>query len=256
MGLLQKLVQNSINAIEEGVYEIVEELPNSKMDLLELMKNNKHASLITEIKFSSPSLGKIREYANPVTIAESMLNGGAKGISVLTQPYLFNGSPKYFIQIRKAVSAPLLMKDIVVDKIQIDAAKKIGADYILLIESLFDKGLVKEKDEMIAYAHNKGLKILLESHTKKEFEESLQSDADILGINNRNLDTLELDLNTTKKILSNYKSTKFVIAESGINSPQDIRFLYEAGANAFLVGSSIMKNHNIKESVQQLVNAI
>ena len=100
---------------------------------MQTIKTNPHATLITEIKFASPSLGKIRTQSDPVSIAKSMIGGGAKALSILTQPYLFNGSPDYFIQVRQAVDVPLLMKDIMIDKIQIDAAQKIGADYMLLI---------------------------------------------------------------------------------------------------------------------------
>jgi len=185
-----------------------------------------------------------------------MIEGGAKALSILTQPHLFNGSPKYFMEIRKKVDAPLLMKDIIINTTQIDAAQKIGADYILLIESLFDNGFLKEIDEFIEYGHKKGLKILLESHTKSEFENALKTNADILGINNRNLDTLEVDINTTRIILENHEKTRMIVSESGINSTDDIRFLRKCGADAFLVGSSIMKSDNILESVRTLVNAI
>ena len=226
------------------------------MDLIDLFTLNKHASLITEIKFSSPSFGGIRKKEDPVKIAKDMLSGGAKALSVLTQPYLFDGSPEYFIKIRKEVNVPMLMKDVIVDKTQIDAAKKLGADYILLIQGLFDMGLLAEIDEFIDYGHKNGLKILLESHTKNEFKNSLSANVELLGINNRNLDNLELDINTTKNILDNFEKSKLVISESGINSPDDIRFLHSCGADAFLVGSSIMKSENIKENVNRLVNAI
>jgi indole-3-glycerol phosphate synthase len=169
---------------------------------------------------------------------------------------LFSGSPEFFIQIRKEVDVPLLMKDIIIDKIQIDAARKIGADYILLIQSLFDQGFVNEIDELIEYGHKNSLKILLESHTSKEFENSLKTKADILGINNRNLDTLELDISNTQKILKNFDKSRIVVSESGIETPDDIRFLHNCGANAFLVGSSLMKSDNIEDSVSKLVNAI
>lgn len=185
-----------------------------------------------------------------------MVRGGALALSVLTQPYLFNGSPKYFIEIRKQLKVPMLMKDIVVDKIQIDAAKKMGADYVLLIQSLFDAGHLKEIDELVEYGHKNGLKVLVEAHTKEEFENSLRTDADLVGINNRNLDTLELDINTTKKLLDGYKKNRVIISESGIESPEDIVFLKNCGADAFLVGSSIMKSSNIEENVRSLVNAI
>jgi len=255
-GILKKLFENSQIAIDEGIYDVKENLSKSNTNLIESIKENQHATLITEIKFSSPSLGEIKKISDPVQIAKSMIKGGAKALSILTQPYLFSGSPEFFIKIRKEIDVPLLMKDIIIDKIQIDAAKKIGADYILLIQSLFDQGLVKEIDEILDYGHKNGLKILLESHTRAEFENSLKTEADILGINNRNLDTLELDINNTKRILEGYKNSKMIISESGIETPKDVNFLHDCGANAFLVGSSIMKSDNIQESVSQLVNAI
>jgi len=254
--MLQKLSQNSELAIKDGVYEITQKIPKSKMNIINMIQKNKHASLITEVKFSSPSLGKIRQTTDSVKIAKSMVDGGAIGLSILTQPHLFNGSPEYFQKIRKAVKIPLLMKDIVIDKIQIEAAEKIGADCILLIQSIFDKKLATDIDEFISFAHKKSLMVLLESHTKKEFINSTKTDADLLGINNRNLDTLEIDLNTTKKILKDKDERRIILSESGIESPNDIRFLHKCGADAFLVGSSIMKSKDIKEHVKKLVLAI
>ena len=135
------MVTNSQNAIDDGIYNIAETLQKSEINLQESIKNSsKGAPLITEIKFSSPAEGDIRRISDPLQIAESMISGGAQAISVLTQPHLFNGSPEYFIKIRKNVKIPLLMKDIMIDKTQIDAAKKMGADYFLLIQALFDKG--------------------------------------------------------------------------------------------------------------------
>jgi indole-3-glycerol phosphate synthase len=253
---LEKLVENSRKAISEGVYEISESLQKSPFDLIESIKANSHASLITEVKFASPSLGQIRQHSDPVEIAKAMVRGGSLALSVLTQPYLFNGSPAYFMDIRKQIKAPMLMKDIVVDKIQIDAAKKIGADYMLLIQSLFDSGHLKEIDEFIEYGHKNGLKVLVEAHTKEEFENSLKTSADLVGINNRNLDTLEIDINTTQKLLEGHTKNRLIVSESGIESPQDIVFLKKCGADAFLVGSSIMKSSNIEENVRKLVQAL
>ena len=143
-----------------------------------------------------------------------------------------------------------------IDKVQIDAAQKIGADYMLLIQSLFDLNYLNEMDDLIDYGHGKGLKILVEAHTASEFENALKTKADLIGINNRNLDTLDIDLNTTKKILENNKPSRIILSESGIESPDDIRFLRDCGADAFLIGSSIMKSDNIRENVSNLVNAI
>ncbi|MGQ0377361.1 MAG: indole-3-glycerol phosphate synthase TrpC [Nitrososphaerota archaeon] len=254
--VLQKLIQNSQKAIDEGVYEITEKLQNSQMNLIEMIKNSNHAPIISEVKFSSPSLGKIRTTSDPIAIANSMIKGGAIGLSVLTQPYLFDGSPEFFVKIRQNVKVPLLMKDVIIDKIQIDAAQKLGADYILLIESLFDKKFLREINEYVDYAHKKNLKVLIESHTKTEFENSLRTDADLIGVNNRNLNTLEIDIKTTKIVLDGFDKSRMVLSESGIEAPEDIRFLHDCGASAFLVGSSIMKSDNIETFVRQLVNAL
>jgi len=256
MSTLQKLFDNSHKAISDGTYEITQNIPKSNIDLIQSIQENKHASLITEVKFSSPSLGKIRKVSDPVQIAQSMVDGGAKALSVLTQPYLFEGSPQYFMQIRKQVKIPMLMKDIVVDKVQIDAARNIGADYMLLIQSLFDLGFLKEIDEFIDYGHKNGLKVLVEAHTKSEFANSLKTKADLVGINNRNLDTLKIDINTTKTLLEGFDNHRIIVSESGIETPQDIQFLKKCGAGAFLIGSSIMKSEDIKENVRSLVNAI
>ena len=255
--MLEKLVENSQKAINDGIYNIEHRLVKSDKNIIDEIRKNIHASLITEVKFSSPSLGNIRPISDPVIIAKTMIEGGAMGLSVLTQPYLFHGSPQYFAKIRQHVRAPLLMKDIVVDKVQIDAAERLGADIVLLIQSVFDKKFAREIDEFVDYAHKKNLLVLIESHTKNEFLDSARTHADLLGINNRNLDTLEIDLKTTESILKDRRSDdRVIISESGIETPHDIRFLSQYGANAFLVGSSIMKSKDIKGLVSSLVLAI
>jgi len=253
--ILRKLVNNSQMAIDDGTYDIDLNLQKSNKDFVQIIKTNPHATLLTEVKFSSPSLGKIRTLTDPASIAKQMIAGGSKALSVLTQPHLFHGSPEYFIKVRQSVEVPLLMKDIMIDKIQIDAAKKIGADYMLVIQSLFDQGYLKEIDEFIDYGHKQGLEILLEVHTKEEFQNALKTEADIIGINNRNLDTLEIDLKTTEVVLEGYEKSRIILSESGINTAEDIQYLKKCGADAFLIGSSIMKSNNIEEQVKKLVNA-
>lgn len=254
--ILKKLVSNSQIAIDDGTYEINASLKKSDEDLLQTIKTNPHATLITEIKFASPSLGKIRTLSDPVSIARQMINGGSKALSVLTQPHLFHGSPEYFMKVREAVDVPMLMKDIVIDTVQLDAAQKMGADYILLIQSLFEQNYLQNIEEFIDYAHKKDLKVLLEAHTKQEFENALQTDADLIGINNRNLDTLEISLKTTESLLAGFEKTRHILSESGIETPEDIQRLKKAGADAFLIGSSIMKSSNIEEYVKKMVNAV
>jgi len=253
--ILKRLVSNSQVAIDDGTYDIDANLDKSSKDLIQIIKTNVHPTLLTEIKFASPSLGKIRTLTDPASIAKQMIAGGSKALSVLTQPNLFHGSPEYFMKVREAVDVPLLMKDIMIENIQIDAAKKMGADYILLIQSLFDQGFLKDVEEFIEYAHKKELKILLEVHTKKEFVNALKTKADLIGINNRNLDTLEVNLKTTEIVLEGYEKQRLILSESGIETIDDIQYLKKCGADAFLVGSSIMKSDNIEKQVRKLVSA-
>ena len=315
--ILYKLVENSKMAIADGVYEraIDYDLCASDCNLSFDIKNATHAAVISEIKFASPSEGKLRAISDPVSIATQMIRGGAKGLSVLTQPHLFGGSPEYFAKVRQAVDVPMLMKDIIIDKQQIDAASCIGADYILLVQSVFESGLLGDvcmskssndtirndtihngTDEssytrtlydFINYAHKKRLGVLLEVHTIQEYANALYTDADIIGINNRNLDTLDIDVGVTCNILSKYNDShshddyknshhqqqhninnhdndhnnnentdrRIVISESGISSPHTIRKLHDCGADGFLIGSSIMKSDNIQMAVSEMVSS-
>lgn len=252
---LKKLVNNSQIAIDDGVYDIDANLQKSSKDFKQIIKTNPHATLLAEIKFASPSLGKIRTPTDTLSIASQMVTGGSKALSILTQPHLFNGSPEYFMKVREAIDVPLLMKDVMIDKIQIDAAKKMGADYMLVIQSLFDQKFLKDIDEFIEYGHKQGLEILLEVHTKEEFENALKTKADLIGINNRDLDTLEIDLKTTETVLKGYEKSRPILSESGIDNPENIQYLKKCGADAFLIGSSIMKSDNIQEQVKKLVNS-
>jgi indole-3-glycerol phosphate synthase len=253
--ILKRLVNNSQMAIDDGTYDVDCDLEKSSKDFLQIIKTHQHATLLTEIKFSSPSLGKIRVPSDPVGIAKKMISGGSKALSILTQPHLFHGSPQYFMKVRQAVNVPLLMKDIMIEKIQIDTAEKIGADYILLIQSLFDQEYLKEIDEFVGYAHKKDLQVLLEVHTKEEFDNALKTDADLIGINNRNLDTLEIDLKTTETVLKGFDKSRPILTESGIETAEDIQYLKKCGADAFLIGSSIMKSNDIEDQVKKLVSA-
>ncbi|MGI0048314.1 MAG: indole-3-glycerol-phosphate synthase, partial [Nitrososphaera sp.] len=217
-----------------------------------------HAPLITEIKFSSPSQGKIRGKTSPTEIATTMVNAGAVGLSVLTQPYLFDGSVEYLAAIRKTVNVPLLMKDITVSTVQIDAGKKAGADYILLIKAVFDRDLAEDSMEKLAeYAAKKGLQVLVEVHTEQEFAEVLKAKHTLVGINNRNLENLRVDIANTERLLKKHdKGKSLIISESGISKPEDIQYLRGAGADAFLVGTSIMETGDVGAKVAELYRAL
>jgi indole-3-glycerol phosphate synthase len=203
-----------------------------------------------------------REEADLLSISRDMIKGGAAGLSVLTQKYLFNGSLTNFIVIRQDTPIPMLMKDIIVSEIQLDCAKKIGADYILLIMSIFDKNLAEgDLDRFVKYAHKKGLNILFEVHHEQEFSEILKFNlgrTDLIGINNRNLDNLKIDLQITENLLKKFnKGNNVIVSESGIDNSNQIMQLKKAGADAFLIGTSIMeKREQITGKIKELVNPI
>ena len=267
--MLKTLVKNSFKAIDEGMYEINWDREYINHACLS-MRNNilqcKQNPLITEIKYASPSRGTIVDY-NEMKVEEiaiTMEKAGAIGISILAQPYLFNGSIRNILRARKYVTVPILMKDIVVSDVQIKAAKKAGADCILLIKTVFDNDLSEGSLETLAeYAKKIGLEVILETHDEIEFSEAVKTNSkskrpfSIIGINNRNLSTLEVDLDTTVRILSeNSKSNNIVISESGISGPTDIIKLKSAGADAFLIGTTLMeKSKEMGQNIKELVES-
>jgi indole-3-glycerol phosphate synthase len=187
-----------------------------------------------------------------------MAASGATALSVLTQPYSFDGSIEYLGSIRKQVSIPLLMKDIIVSRIQIDAGRKVGADCVLLIKSVFDQDLAEESlESLLEYATKTGLQVLVEVHTSSEFESVLKSHHALIGINNRDLDSMKVDISNTEKLLSEYgKGKSVIVSESGIASVADIQYLRKIGADAFLIGPAIMRTEDVAAKVKELYTAL
>jgi indole-3-glycerol phosphate synthase len=243
--------------INSGYYNSFQYTQSLRLSLKQAILKCTKNPLITEIKLASPSIGIIRENKNLTEIAKSMEQGGATAISVLTEPRHFKGSINTLSNVRQTVKLPLLMKDIILSPTQIDTAANIGADAVLLITALYERGYGEvELDNMINYVHSKGLEVLLEVHTKEEFDVAKKTKADLIGINNRNLSDLKIDLSNTEKILkANRFENLLIVSESGINTPADLQFLRRAGASAFLIGSSIMLTDNIEEKVREFVNA-
>jgi len=148
------------------------------------------------------------------------------------------------------------MKDIFLDPVQIDAAERIGADAVLLIAGLFTRALsAASLQEMIAHSHSRGLEVLLETHTAEEYLMAGQTEADLVGINNRNLDTLEVSLDTSYRLLGSYPRVKPVVCESGIKTRKEAVSLIKAGANALLIGSTLMRSRDPTESIRRLAGA-
>jgi indole-3-glycerol phosphate synthase len=254
---LDTLAMDATKTIDSGYYKTKVSIKQPKISLKQAILECKANPVITEIKAASPSLGTIRTQVNPQEIAQAMEKGGAVGISVLTEPKHFNGSLSTLIQAREATKLPIIMKDIILVADQIEVAAQIGANAVLLIQALFDKGCSEMNvDKTIAFAHSKGLEVLLETHSEEEFRFAVETETDLVGINNRNLGTLKIDLNTTKEILKrNDKRGKVIISESGIKTPADLQFLKGCGASAFLIGSAIMLTKNIEEKVKEFAQA-
>lgn len=255
---LDLLACNAQETINSGYYESLNETATSRISLKKTILETRYVPVIAEIKAASPSVGAIRENVEARNIAESMKKGGAVGISVLTEPKHFKGSLHSLVEARKAVKLPILMKDIILSPVQLDAASKAGANATLLIEALFDRGYCEcTINDMIASAHSAGLEVLLETHNADEFRSAVRTHADLVGINNRNLATLKVDLSVTKRILErNSTEGKIIVSESGIKTPADLRFLHKCGAHAFLIGSAIMLADNVEKKVKEFASAL
>jgi indole-3-glycerol phosphate synthase len=255
---LSVLARDAKETIHEGYYVVYTQVSTHSVSLKKTILESKHIPIITEIKAASPSLGTIRKKFNPEEVARAMEKGRAVGISVLTEPKHFEGSLSCLTKVRRAVKLPILMKDIIISPTQLETASKIGANAVLLIETLFERKYCEcDIHEMVAQARSKNLEVLLETHNADEFRSAINSSADLIGINNRDLRTLKVDLEVTKKILEkNDARGKIIVSESGIRTLADLSFLNECGAHAFLIGSAIMMADNIEKRVKEFVMAL
>lgn len=196
------------------------------------------AAVIAEIKKASPSKGVIRAHFVPDEIARSYEKGGAACLSVLTDVDFFQGADLYLQQARAAVSLPVIRKDFLVDEYHIYEARALGADCVLLIVSALETAKLKELN---ALANDLGLDVLVEVHDEKELEIALQLPNKLIGINNRNLHTFDVTLDTTYRLLDQIGSERIVVTESGILAPADVRAMRSKNVNAFLVGEAFMR---------------
>jgi indole-3-glycerol phosphate synthase len=198
--------------------------------------------VIAELKRRSPSQGLIRADFDPAACAKSYAEGGAAALSVLTDEHFFGGHLDHLACVRASVALPLLRKDFVVDAYQIDEARVRGADAVLLIVAAFPgAGRVEALRALRERARALGLDALVEVHDERELEAALACGADLVGVNNRDLRTFEVDLATTERLAAALPAGVLLVAESGIHEPKDIERLETAGADAFLVGEALMR---------------
>jgi indole-3-glycerol phosphate synthase len=223
-----------------------------RRDFIAALKNPRAGDigLIAEVKKASPSMGVICKDFDPVRIAKEYEAAGASCLSVLTDEKFFQGSLEYLRQIRAAVKLPLLRKDFIIDERQILEAIEWGADAILLIVAvLTDEQLAK----FHALATEAGLAVLVEVHDEEELERALKISPKLVGVNNRNLKTFQVDLGTTEKLANKIGAEKIFVAESGIHSRADVVRLKKCGAGAILVGESLIKQGDIGAKVRELI---
>ena len=213
------------------------------------LKGRRKLSFIAEIKRASPSRGAIRPEADPVTIARAYEAAGASAISVLTDGPHFGGALRDLAQVRAAVGLPVLRKDFILDELQLDEARAVGADAALLIVAFLKPPRLAE---LLEHARGIGLEVLVETHDAEEVRVALDAGARIVGVNNRDLHSLRVDLATAERLMPAIPRGVLRIAESGLKSRADARRMHGAGAHGVLVGSSLMSERDVGAALKSL----
>lgn len=255
-------MHNVLALIVEAKKKKVEILKKNREELLSLVKKAPKVvsfneaikregkiSIIGEIKQASPSAGVIRKDFSHTEIAKIYKEAKVNAISVVTESEFFLGKINYIEDIKKEVDLPVLRKDFIIDEIQIIEARAAGADAILLIMRILDEARLKKLYDL---SREFGMDVIVEIHTEKELKKVLSIDPNIIGINNRNLNTLKVDLKTTQKLIPFIPQAITKVSESGINTLKDVLLLKGLGVDAILVGESFMRADNIEEKIKEL----
>ncbi len=230
----------------------LEEQPRGFVWALRAAEASGWTPVIAEVKKGSPSRGVIRPDFDPLAIAEIYERNGAACLSVLTDEHFFLGHIGYLALIREQIRLPLLRKDFIFDPYQIYEARNAGADAILLIAAMLELAQLRDLAEQARELH---LDVLLEVHDERELETALQVNVELIGINNRNLRTFVTDLGTTVRLAKLIPGDRMIVAESGINTRDDIVHLSQAGAQAFLIGESLMREADIGAKLGELLGS-
>jgi indole-3-glycerol phosphate synthase len=253
VGILDKIIETKKEEVARLKKEISQAQLQKMIEGLEPCRDFRQAlrsgscNIIAEVKCASPSRGRLIENFNPTSIAGVYEKNGAAAISVLTDEKYFAGNKNYLTQIRQKVNLSLLRKDFIIDAIQIYETRAIGADAILLIV----RALGKKLSDFILLSKDLGLSPLVEVHTQEEQDAALAAGAEIIGINNRNLDTFVTDLETSRRLRARMPADKVVVAESGIRERKDIESLTKAGINAFLIGEHLITAADIGKKLRE-----
>ncbi|WP_088188110.1 indole-3-glycerol phosphate synthase TrpC [Desulfosporosinus sp. FKA] len=255
--ILEKIAQRTVERVAElkrvkAAAQVVSEAkaldPNTGFPFEEALRAE-GLSFICEVKRASPSKGIIAQDFPYLQIAKDYESAGAAAISVLTEPDWFQGQDRYLTEIRQEVKLPLLRKDFIVDSYQIYEAKIIGASAILLICALLATDTLKNYLEI---AHSLGLSALVEAHTAEEVSSALKAGARVIGVNNRNLKTFEVDLTTSIRLRALVPKNILFVSESGIKSPEDVAVLKANKTDAVLIGETLMRSRHKREELALL----
>ncbi|HLR61001.1 MAG TPA: indole-3-glycerol phosphate synthase TrpC [Lentibacillus sp.] len=253
MTILDKIVQQKKKEVEQLKRQALPDVPPTTGQVPSITRtfhNTERMNIIAEIKRSSPSKGAIDLDVNPGNQATLYASNGAGAISVLTDETFFKGSMNDLHAVRKAVDVPLLCKDFFIDKVQIDHAKAAGASIILLIVAAMSPSKLQE---LHTYASEQGLDVLVEVHDEDEMKTAIESRADVIGINNRNLKTFDVDLNTTGRLASMVTNPDTIlISESGIKTRNDVAEAAGSGARAVLIGETLMWADDLPQTISEL----
>ncbi len=263
MNLLAEIYQHKLIEVREAKKRVrLEELckkikcaenkPKDFVQALQSKINQGSNALICEIKKASPSRGLIRADFDAAQIAQIYAASGAACLSVLTDKKYFMGDDEYLVQARASVDLPILRKDFIVDAYQIYEAKMLGADCILLIVAMLDDSKLRELEQV---ALEIGLSVLIEVHNEEEMHRALKMKSKLIGVNNRNLKTLEVDLQTSLRLAQMVDKSRLLVGESGIKNIADIRKLKAANINAFLIGEHFMLRGDFADEVESFVKA-
>lgn len=253
--ILEKIVLSKRKSLEGQ--KIVIPLENLKKqienrqvrDFKEAIKRTNKLNIIAEVKKASPSKGIIRKNFNPVEIARAYEKNQVNAISVLTEQEFFHGKDEYLSLIRKETRVPILRKDFIIDPYQIYQSKVLGADAILLIAAILTGDQLRDFQEI---AKSLNLGCLVEVHNLPELDRVLETGADIIGINNRNLKNFEVNIETTEKLAHNIPREKIIVSESGICDRKHMEYLENIGVDCVLVGESIMRAKSIGSKIKEL----
>jgi len=219
------------------------------LDLALALKGD-HVRLIAEVKQASPSRGMLSPNFNPIELAQTYAEGGAAAISVLTEANYFIGSIEHIAAIKEVVGLPLLRKDFIFDPYQVYESLAYGADALLLIVAILSQEQLKE---LVSLSHSLGLRCLVEVHNEGEVERAVLSEAEIIGINNRDLNTFSININTTRRLRPLIPQERILVSESGIKSKRDIEKLGKWGVDAVLVGEALVTAGDVRAKMKELI---